>query len=354
MTVIDTLTVNLQAPTVGMTKNLKTAETRVKTFASALNAPLAKLTGLFAGVFSVNAMKNFVLSGIDAADTIATIADELGTTAEAFNQLRHAAVVSDVSQEQLLGGFEKMEKTIGKAAQGSQSAADIFERLGIPLDALRAQKPDMQFKTLANAIAAIRDPSERAAAVVDVFGKSGMKLIPLLAQGAEGIDKLGNEVAGVFSEDNVKAIGDADTAIKQLTEAYKLLKTVIAQEIAPEVTKLADAVRGGGPSQVRRWVVGQLESARSLGNMVGGVGSQLMDLTGSRAAQTGAIFGRGQVQAEASRLLLNGGSSREIRDVIRLLEAQNRGQDRVTDLLRQILQDQIKAGQRVVLEGVEL
>ena len=88
--------------------------------------------------------------------------------------------------------------------------------------------------------------------------------------------------------------------------------------------------------------------------MVGGVGSQLMDLTGSRAAQTGAIFGRGQVQAEASRLLLNGGSSREIRDVIRLLEAQNRGQDRVTDLLRQILQDQIKAGQRVVLEGVEL
>ncbi len=46
-----------------------------------------------------------------------------------------------------------------------------------------------QFRRIADRIAAIQNPAERAAAAVKIFGRNGTELLPLLLQGADGIAK---------------------------------------------------------------------------------------------------------------------------------------------------------------------
>lgn len=243
MAVIDTLNVNLQASTAGLAKGLKSGTSLVSGFASSLKAPLAQISALFAGAFSANAMKDFVLSAIDAADEMEHVAEIVGVTAEAFNQLRHAAALSDVTQGQLVSGLERMERTLGDAGQGSESAAKAFERIGLSVDMLKELTPDRQFKMIATAIAAIKDPSEKAAAAVDIFGKSGQNLIPLLNQGEQGLNALGAEVKNAFSEENRKGLKEANDAIDVMNEAFKSMAHETAIALAPTVKEIAEVFK---------------------------------------------------------------------------------------------------------------
>lgn len=247
MAVIDTLTVNLQAATAGLTKGLTQGQTAVKGFASSVSKDLAFIGGAIGGAFSIKAIGDFVLGGIDAADTLADLAVELNTTAEALNRLRHAAVMSDVESDLLVAGLERMQRTIGDAKLGSKDAATALDRLNVKMFHLGKMDVAEQFKTIAEAISRVKDPTTRAALAVDIFGKSGQKLIPVLMQGEAGINKLGEEVAGMFSPENVKAIGEADDAIKNLKESFVELEHAIAVRTAPAVAAaardLADTIR---------------------------------------------------------------------------------------------------------------
>lgn len=241
MAVIDTLNINLQAATAGLQKGLKSAQGMVTSFASSLNGPLGKLAGVFAGAFGANALKNFVADGLNAADTLMDTANALQVNAEALNQLRHAAVISDVSFEQLAGGIEKLNKNLGTSDNGAQEMVQVLNNLGLlnkQWEHLKQLAPDQAFLALAGAISKIEDPYLKAEAAVRLFGKSGQDLIPFLNQGEEGIKKLGAEVAGAFSPENQKKFDEADAAFKSIAEAFLTMKQDVAIALAPTVVMI--------------------------------------------------------------------------------------------------------------------
>lgn len=243
MAVIDTLTVNLTTQTAGLSKGLKQSTSLISNFANTLKGPLGQISALFAGAFSVHAFKDFVMNAMDAADEMEHIAESVGLTAEAFNQLRHAAALTDTTQAQLVSGLEKMERTLGEAGQGSEKASEAFTQIGLSVEALERLTPEQQFKMIATAIAAIKDPSEKAAAAVDIFGKAGQKLIPLLNEGEKGLNALGDEVKGAFSEENRAGIKAANDAIDVMNEAFKSMAHETAIALAPTVKEIAEVFK---------------------------------------------------------------------------------------------------------------
>jgi hypothetical protein len=68
--------------------------------------------------------------------------------------------------------FGKMAKTLN-----SDSAADTVAKLGIKLEELKKKTPAEQFRTLGTAINSVRDPSQRAAISMELFGRSGAELL---------------------------------------------------------------------------------------------------------------------------------------------------------------------------------
>jgi hypothetical protein len=219
MAVIDTLTVNLAAQTAGLTKGLKSAESQVKGFANSIKGPLAAVSAAFAGAFTIGAAKNFVQSGLEFADEIADTAARLQITAESLNRLRHAAEMSDVPMDTLVMGMERLAKTLGVA-------------------------PDVALLKFADQISQMPDKFERAKAATEIFGKSGVRLIPLLNEGSAGLNKLGDEVAGMFSPENTKKLNDVDQAWKAITESFKKLRHEVVVELAPGLTQIGIELKG--------------------------------------------------------------------------------------------------------------
>jgi hypothetical protein len=103
--------------------------------------------------------------------------------------LAYAARRSDIAVEGLAAGIRKMQVNIADAARGGKTGQEVLAALGLTAGQLQNLLPEEQFKRIADRIAAIKNPTERAATAVKIFGRNGTDLLPLLMQGSDGIGR---------------------------------------------------------------------------------------------------------------------------------------------------------------------
>ena len=142
---------------------------------------LGKKLSIVSGVMAAVGVAAFAL-----ARDVATMGDEIGDSAKAAGMsttafqeyrfaLKEAAAMTD---EDFNGAVAKLNKTLGEAKGGSESAIKAFEAIGVS----QAQLSDAAFTTdqaMAAFIAsaeATKDPALAAAQATDLFGKSGATL----------------------------------------------------------------------------------------------------------------------------------------------------------------------------------
>ena len=161
----------------------------------------------------------------DTADKLVEMSQRTGIGVEALQELGFAAKLSGSSLEGLEISVKRMQVAIS-------NSSPAFKDLGISLDALRTLSPDQQLKKVLTAIAAIPDPTKRAAAAIDIFGKSGTDLLPMLEGGAAGLQKMidrAHELGIVFSPDTVKSAADLKDSFDALGFQFQALLGHIAQ-----------------------------------------------------------------------------------------------------------------------------
>jgi hypothetical protein len=119
-------------------------------------------------------------------------------------------------QSESLGVSTDFVQSIQNAGSASGIAAPKIERMldifvkGLPAGA----DVEEQFYKTADSIAAIEDPAERARIATDAFGKSGVQMVAVLAQGRDGVKEL---AAGFsqLSDVEIKAVEEAHVKIEQ-------------------------------------------------------------------------------------------------------------------------------------------
>ena len=131
-------------------------------------------------------------NAFDAASGLDELAEQLGVTNTFLQASQFLAVQNGVKLEQLEGAYGKFSQKMGEAADGSKEMIEKLEQLGIKnLDlAGRLRPTEDLMQDVAAAIVGIEDPARRAAAAVDFFGKSGTKLLPMMADIANGADAM--------------------------------------------------------------------------------------------------------------------------------------------------------------------
>jgi hypothetical protein len=118
-----------------------------------------------------------------------------GVSTKALQEFGYAFKLSGGSIEEFEVGLKKMAMTITDAGDGIAMAKLSLEKLNLRFSDLKNMTPEEQFTALSNAIADIENPTERAAAAVDIFGRSGTSLLPMLSSGREGIANLRKEAS---------------------------------------------------------------------------------------------------------------------------------------------------------------
>ncbi len=152
--------------------------------AAKIGGGIIAATGAAVAASSVLMVKG-QLSSIDA---ISKQADVLGLTTEQLVGYQHAAAHAGVTNEALGTAFSKMLKNVGDARDGLTGAVSKFDALGLSVDDLSRMSPDQQFKAIADAMGGLTNQADKAKVAQDLFGRSGLDLLRVLALGTDGID----------------------------------------------------------------------------------------------------------------------------------------------------------------------
>lgn len=196
-------------------------------------------------------MYDFAKSVSSAANDIERQSKLIGVSSEAFQQWQYAAKMADVSNESLNTGLKFLARNMEEASQGTGDAAKWFQAMGISVkDASGNLRPlDQMMGQVADKFASWEDGPRKIAISMALFGRSGQDLVPLMNQGAAGIQKYMQEVkklGGVLSDDLLQAGSKVEDQFKRLETKFDALKMKLglpfAESFVNEITKMVDAV----------------------------------------------------------------------------------------------------------------
>lgn len=193
-----------------------------------------------AGAFAINFLKNQIREGLDYASSLGEVAQQLGVTTRSLQQYRFAATQVGLSTEDMDNALAKLTRSIGEAEEGAKTQAEAFKRLGVSTRDAKGQIKDAGdlLPEIAEGLKGLHSPAERAAVLVDLFGRSGQKLAPLLADGAQGVNSLRDAAQrlGIVLSD--AQIQRAD----ETADKIAALNTVLQAKISSAVADNADSI----------------------------------------------------------------------------------------------------------------
>lgn len=174
---------------------------------------------------------------IEYADGLAKQARTLGITVEQLQEYTFAAERSGVSTEEMVKGLQQFNKFVGQAARGTGTAKVAFEDMGIALkDSTGKLRTSADLiDEFVNKMAEIESPAMRAGLAADVFGRAGVKLLPMMDQGAEGMDRLkkaAHELGNVLDGETAAKAEVLNDRLGEITTAVKTKTTTVLVDSA--------------------------------------------------------------------------------------------------------------------------
>ena len=237
-----------------LVRGLKAASKRMKAWGQSVTAAGQKM--LAGGMAAVGGLLGATKIFAGMGDTVQKMSLRTGISVESLSELGFAAEQSGVDLATLEAGLHRMQRSIGEAASGSQAAQDALAALGLSIQILAGLSPEQQFKLIADRIDRIENPTLKAAAAMELFGRSGAQLLPLLQDGAAGIEALQKQARDlgltISGEDANAAVALSD-AMNVLWRVLKQGVFVIGSALAPVLKDFAERATGAIKS-VSNWI----------------------------------------------------------------------------------------------------
>lgn len=237
------------------------------------------------------AVKHFADTGGQLDD----MSQRTGASVEALSGLGYAAKMSGAQLEDIEKGLRTMQKGLAAGDTG-------FAELGMSVEKLKGFAPEDQMRMIAEELSKIENPGDRAAAAMGIFGKSGSALLPMLQNGAKGIDSLvaqADALGVVMSGKDASAAAILGDAIDHVGISAGSLVNTIGAQLAPAFTALL-AVTTYSITTFRDWIAANQGVVLAVAGVAAGVGllgAGLVTAAGLAYATATAIGALGAVMS---------------------------------------------------------
>jgi hypothetical protein len=148
---------------------------------------LSGLAGLAAGAVTVGATIGGVWGAMNEGGELVDLQEQTGVTIPKLMALRLAFEQAGLGAEDVQPTIAKLQRAIFDANTSAGPAAKAFEFLGLSAKDLAEMDADTQLLKVGDAIAGIENPTIKAAVAMEVFGKSGGRMLAFFATG--GLDE---------------------------------------------------------------------------------------------------------------------------------------------------------------------
>lgn len=243
--VIGALRVILGADTAAFETGLKNSGKHLDKFGA-----LAQKAGIAIGAslsLAVVGLGMAIKGTLDEADKLGKMAQSVGVPVEELSRLKHAADLSGVSLESLAKGLGRLNRNLVEGAQGLSTPVKAFEALGISI-----RNADGSIKTVSEALPEIaekfskmRDGPEKTALSMQLLGRAGADLIPMLNLGKAGLQEMMKEAEAlgiVIDTKTAKAAEEFNDNLTRLKRVFDGIITQVTAHLAPALAMVSGAL----------------------------------------------------------------------------------------------------------------
>lgn len=239
------------------TKSINTSFSGVSESANNALTSIDSFKGLLAGAASA-AIVGFTLKAIDSVDAINDLSKETGFSTKSLQELGYAASQSGADTQTLNAGLTILNRNIGDAAAGSETAEKAFARLGVSVfTSSGALKSNEQIlKEVSTGMSNISSDAEKASIAVDIFGRQGVKLTQMLSEGATGLEAAGakaRELGLILSDDLIKKAAETNDKLDEMSMVLGAQVNQALVSILPMIIKSAESLSFLGSEAGKAW-----------------------------------------------------------------------------------------------------
>lgn len=193
-------------------------------------------------------------SSADAGDQIHDLAERTGIATELLSGYKLAADKSGTSIEGFAVGVKVLANNLQAAQAKGGAQRELFQSLGVTaLDSAGKLRPlDQVLLDVAERFKVMPDGAAKSALAVDLFGRSGTELIPLLNLGRQGLEDnyaAAERLGLVFSKEAADGADAFNDSLTELRGAVQGVGNELAKSLLPALQPMIDRTK-----ESVRWV----------------------------------------------------------------------------------------------------
>lgn len=166
------------------------------------------------------------------------LSQRTGIAASQLHAMSIAAEQDGVGLDSITMAMRRLPSAIDDLNNGLATSVRSFDAIGLSAADLEGLSIEDQFYRVSDALIQVQDESQRAAIAQDLFGRSGMNLLPFLQRGSAGMRALADdarETGMVVGDDLYEA---ADQFQDQLIELKARMQGLTMEAIGPMLPRL--------------------------------------------------------------------------------------------------------------------
>ena len=189
----------------------------------------------------------FAEKAASTADNVDKMSQKIGISRQAYQELDFICSQSGASVDNLKAGMKTLTNQMQSASEGSDKAVAAFDALGLSwVDSTGKLKDQetMMWEAM-TALQNCENQTQKSALAVDLFGKAGTDLMPLL-NGASGsieeMKKQAHDLGLVLDDDAIDSGVRLTDTIDQVKRSFSSIVAKLGVEVMPIVQKVADKI----------------------------------------------------------------------------------------------------------------
>jgi len=227
---------------------------------------------------------------LDLGGRLSELSTRTGEAAGTLLVLETAFKNSGLEASQVGVVINKLQNFMQDATNGGEKQTKVMRDLGITMADLAGKTPSEQMDVFAKKIAAIEDPTQRAATASEVFGeKLGGKLLPLLVDFSGNIEDARSKVGSLeqVMNDNADTFDKFSESIEAVKSKMASFSAGVLSETVPALQDLGFKMEGVDAAGLGK-VIGQILSP-AIEDLVNNIklANQVFDLFQSSASTIG-------------------------------------------------------------------
>lgn len=248
-------------------KGLDAAQQRLSAFGDSITAAGLKMFAF--GAAALGGLGTALKIFADAGSELNDMSARTGVSVEALSELAFAAKLAGAGSEDLETGLRKMSRTLVEAKRGGERAQRSLAALGLSIEDLESLSPEDAFQTIGERLLDIQNPMARAALAMEIFGKTGTKLLPML-DGLGEARQRARELGLTISTDMAQRADQLGDSFDTLGQMARRSAIGIGAALAPAIQRIVDIIISAMKT-VNDWITANEELVQVIAGVAAGL-----------------------------------------------------------------------------------